>query len=29
MLALRTDINKVDVVSALMEFPVGEIDIKN
>lgn len=28
MLALRTEVNRVDVVSALMELPVGEIDIK-
>lgn len=28
MLALRTEVNRVDVVPVLMVFPVGEIDLK-
>lgn len=28
MLALRTEVNGVDVVSVLMQLPGGEIDIK-
>lgn len=28
VLALRTEVNRVDVVPVLMVFPVGEIDLK-